>query len=378
MGYLDEVRREIDEIDSALLPLLIRRMKAAEKVAEIKKEHSLPIFNPQREEEILNGAGEKAGEYSGSVKAAYSAFMDISKALQHRILGSGKELREEILKGTERKAKESPKVICQGTEGAYSAKAADAFFKENYSRSFCKSFDEIFSAVASGEANYGVIPVENSSAGSVHESFDLVIKHRLSIAGAVDLPVNHCLCALPGADKESVTAVISHPQGLMQCKDYTESNGFTPITAQNTAFAAQKVSQSGRTDIAAICSEDAAEKFGLIILEKNIQSSPRNTTRFLILSRELIIPKNADKISLIFSIPHATGSLYRILGRFAACGLSLTKLESRPSKSSDFTYYFYLDFEGSAKDENTLSLLCAFYDELPEFTFLGNFPEIKG
>lgn len=378
MGYLDEVRKEIDETDNELLPLLIKRMKLAEKVAEIKKKHNLPIFNPQREEEILKDVGEKAGEYSGSVKAAYSAFMDISKALQHRILGSGKELREEILKGTERKEKESPKVICQGTEGAYSAKAADVFFKENYSRTFCKSFDEIFKAVSSGEADYGVIPVENSSAGSVHESFDLVIKHRLFIAGAVDLPVNHCLCALPGSKKETVTAVISHPQGLLQCREYTESNGFTPITAQNTAFAAQSVSQSGRTDIAAICSEDAAEKFGLEIIEKNIQSSPRNSTRFLILSKELTVSENADKISLIFSIPHTTGSLYRILGRFAACGLNLTKLESRPSKNSDFTYYFYLDFEGSAREEKTLNLLCAFYDELPEFTFLGNFPEIKG
>ena len=202
------------------------------------------------------------------------------------------------------------------------------------------------------------------------------MKYRLFIAGAIDLPVCHCLCAAQGAEMDTINDVISHPQGLMQCKEFTEKHGFNTISAENTAFAAERVSQSGRTDIAAICSEEAAKKFGLKILQKNIQSVPHNTTRFLILSKKLIIPENADKISLIFSIPHVTGSLYRILGRFAICGLNLTKLESRPAKDSGFSYFFYLDFTGSVRDSETMNLLCALYDELPEFTFLGNFCEI--
>ena len=303
--------------------------------------------------------------------------MDISRALQHEILGSGEALRKEITAGCSEKGAENPRVICQGTEGAYSAKAAEMFFGDasEYDRFFCKSFEEIFSSVASGEADFGVVPVENSTAGSVHENFDLIMKYRLYIAGAVDLPVCHCLCAAEGAELDTISDVISHPQGLMQCKEFTESHGFNTISAENTAFAAERVSQSGRTDIAAICSEEAAKKFGLKILKKNIQSIPHNTTRFLIISKKLIIPENAHKISLIFSLPHVTGSLYRILGRFAVCGLNLTKLESRPVKSSGFSYLFYLDFTGSVRDSETLNLLCALYDELPEFTFLGNFRE---
>lgn len=377
MGYLDEVRKEIDEIDEKLLPLIVKRMDAAKKVAAIKKEHNIPVLNSQREEEILKEMGEKGGEYASAVKIAYSTFMDISRALQHEILGSGEALRKEITAGCSEKGAENPRVICQGTEGAYSAKAAEMFFGDasEYDRFFCKSFEEIFSSVASGEADFGVVPVENSTAGSVHENFDLIMKYRLYIAGSVDLPVCHCLCAAEGAELDTISDVISHPQGLMQCKEFTESHGFNTISAENTAFAAERVSQSGRTDIAAICSEEAAKKFGLKILKKNIQSIPLNTTRFLIISKKLIIPENAHKISLIFSLPHVTGSLYRILGRFAVCGLNLTKLESRPVKSSGFSYLFYLDFTGSVRDNETLKLLCALYDELPEFTFLGNFRE---
>lgn len=377
MGYLDEVRKEIDEIDEKLLPLIVKRMDAAKKVAAIKKEHNIPVLNSQREEEILKEMGEKGGEYASAVKIAYSTFMDISRALQHEILGSGEALRKEITAGCSEKGAENPRVICQGTEGAYSAKAAEMFFGDasEYDRFFCKSFEEIFSSVASGEADFGVVPVENSTAGSVHENFDLIMKYRLYIAGSVDLPVCHCLCAAEGAELDTISDVISHPQGLMQCKEFTESHGFNTISAENTAFAAERVSQSGRTDIAAICSEEAAKKFGLKILKKNIQSIPLNTTRFLIISKKLIIPENAHKISLIFSLPHVTGSLYRILGRFAVCGLNLTKLESRPVKSSGFSYLFYLDFTGSVRDNETLNLLCALYDELPEFTFLGNFRE---
>lgn len=377
MVYLDEVRKEIDEIDEKLLPLIVKRMDAAKKVAAIKKEHNIPVLNSQREEEILKEMGEKGGEYASAVKIAYSTFMDISRALQHEILGSGEALRKEITAGCSEKGAENPRVICQGTEGAYSAKAAEMFFGDasEYDRFFCKSFEEIFSSVASGEADFGVVPVENSTAGSVHENFDLIMKYRLYIAGSVDLPVCHCLCAAEGAELDTISDVISHPQGLMQCKEFTESHGFNTISAENTAFAAERVSQSGRTDIAAICSEEAAKKFGLKILKKNIQSIPLNTTRFLIISKKLIIPENAHKISLIFSLPHVTGSLYRILGRFAVCGLNLTKLESRPVKSSGFSYLFYLDFTGSVRDNETLNLLCALYDELPEFTFLGNFRE---
>ena len=201
------------------------------------------------------------------------------------------------------------------------------------------------------------------------------MKYRFYVVGAYDLKVEHCLCTRQDIDFEDIENIYSHPQALSQCSIFLKNFDFTGINYSNTAAAAKFVSESPKTNIAAICSESAAKQYGLKVIRRGIQNVANNTTRFIVISKELVIDESAHKISLIFSAPHRTGSLYRVLGRFSMTGLNLTKLESRPVANGKFDYYFYVDILGSVTDEATLDLLCALSDELPEFTFLGNYFE---
>lgn len=373
-----ELRKEIDKIDDKIIPLLLQRMDISKKVAEYKVERGIPVLNEQREKEILEDVARKCGEQGDTVKTVFSATMDASRALQHKIIGGGKELRESINKALEEKlelSQISESIACAGVEGAYASMAASEIFP-NAEIKYYKQFEDVFKAVNDGSVSMGVIPVENSTAGSVHEVYDCIVKYRFYVVGACDLKVEHCLCTKKDTDAGEIKTVYSHPQGLSQCDIFLKEKGYIGTNYSNTAAAAKYVSESSDNSIAAICSVEAAKKYGLKIVERNIQNIKLNKTRFLVISKKLVIEKNADKISLIFSLPHTTGSLYRVLGRFSMAGLNLTKIESRPLESSDFSYYFYIDLMGSVQDEKTLDLLCALSSELPEFSFLGNFREI--
>ncbi|MBQ7203979.1 MAG: prephenate dehydratase [Eubacterium sp.] len=375
---LNELRQEIDRIDEQLIPLLLKRMDISKAVAQYKVERGIPVLDAKREQEILDSVAAKCGEQGEAVKTIFSATMDASRALQHKIIGGGSELRQ-LVENAERTAKLSSNglpIACQGVDGAYSEKAAKKLF-DNPEVVFFKQFENVFEAVNQGKARFGVIPVENSTAGSVHEAYDLIMKYRFFVVGACELKIEHCLCAKPDTKYESIENVYSHPQALSQCNVFLKHFDFTGINFSNTAAAAKYVAESKKKNIAAICSAEAAKQFGLKILKKGIQNVTNNTTRFIVISKELVIDDNADKISLIFSAPHRTGSLYRVLGRFSMTGLNLTKLESRPVANGKFDYFFYADVLGRVTDEKTLDLLCALSDELYEFTFLGNFHEIK-
>lgn len=373
-----ELRNEIDKLDDELIPLLLKRMDISRQVAEYKVQNGIPILNEQRELEILEDVASKCGEQGEVIKTVFSAIMDASRALQHKIIGGGVELRNLIsnAKCEKNLTANGEPIACQGVQGAYSGEAAKALFPDS-PIDFHKQFEDVFEAVNQNKARFGIIPVENSTAGSVHESYDLIMKYKFFIVGAYDLRVDHCLCAKPGVKFEDIENVYSHTQALSQCNIFLKNFDFTGITFSNTAAAAKFVSESEKNNIAAICSESAAKKYGLKIIRKGIQNVTNNTTRFIVISKELVIDEDAEKISLIFSAPHRTGSLYRVLGRFSMTGLNLTKLESRPVANGRFDYYFYVDILGSVRDEQTLDLLCALSDELPEFSFLGNYYEGK-
>lgn len=373
-----ELRNEIDKLDDELIPLLLKRMDISRQVAEYKVQNGIPVLNEQRELEILEDVASKCGEQGEVIKTVFSAIMDASRALQHKIIGGGVELRNLIsnAKCEKNLTANGEPIACQGVQGAYSGEAAKALFPDS-PIDFHKQFEDVFEAVNQNKARFGIIPVENSTAGSVHESYDLIMKYKFFIVGAYDLKVDHCLCAKPGVKFEDIENVYSHTQALSQCNIFLKNFDFTGITFSNTAAAAKFVSESEKNNIAAICSESAAKKYGLKIIRKGIQNVTNNTTRFIVISKELVIDEDAEKISLIFSAPHRTGSLYRVLGRFSMTGLNLTKLESRPVANGRFDYYFYVDILGSVRDEQTLDLLCALSDELPEFSFLGNYYEEK-
>ena len=366
---LGEIRNEIDEIDAQLLPLFLRRMECTGQVATIKQKENLPVFDAERERRILDAAAEKAGKYGGEARSFYSAMMAISRAEQHRLLGSGKELREAVRNASD-KPPRAETVACLGRNGSFSHEALLRLYPQA-NPLFFPDFPSIFEAVACGAADLGILPVENSSAGSVGEVYDLILKYRFSILGAVSLPVRHCL-ASSETTAENIRTVYSHPQALRQCSDFLKTHGWKAESCSSTAGAAVLAEKAG---IGAICSARAARECGLNILAEDIQNTAVNRTRFLVIGREMLLPPDADKISVCFSLPHRTGTLSGVLARFAAAGLNLTKIESRPIPGKNFEYDFYLDFTGNVRDEHTLNLLCALHDELPRFSFLGNYRE---
>lgn len=371
---LNEIRKKIDTLDDEIIALFKQRMDCASAVGEYKKENNIPILNLQREIEILDKVEVKGGEYGHSARLLYSNIMELSRAIQHSIVGSGEGLRRLIENAPENPPKADIKIACQGLKGANSHEAAIKIFGHKKIL-FYKSFSAVFDAIENDEADFAVLPVENSSAGSVSDVYDLVLKHRFFITDALDLKINHCLCGLRQSNFEDIDYVWSHPQALAQCSDFISKNNLQPVPYANTAIAAKAVFEEKRLNCAAICSPAAADEYNLKVIKKNFQNNSANTTRFIVISKKLYIPKDAQKISLCFSLPHVTGSLYTMLCRFNSLGLNLTKIESRPMNSKNFDYLFYLDFTGNVHNENVMKLLCALSVELPEFSFFGNYNE---
>lgn len=375
MKDLGEIRIEIDKIDSELIELFKKRMDCAKVVGLYKKENNIPVLNQNRENEILDNIEEKGGEYGSHARLLFSNIMELSRALQHNIVGSGKKLRADILNASSKMQTENVKVGYQGIKGANGHEATLKLFPNGEAVNY-KTFADVFDAVDREEVTYGVLPVENSTAGSVSAVYDLILKHRFYIVKALDLPIDYCLAGLKQSEISDIEKVWSHPQSLSQCANYIAKNNFASTPFENTAVAAREAANEKRLNVAAICSYKAAEEYGLKILDNHLQDDKGNTTRFIVISKTLCIPENANKISLCFSLPHVTGSLYGLLCRFNSLGLNLTKIESRPRKGKDFEYLFYLDFSGSVHSDNVIDLISQLSEEMPEFSFLGNYCEL--
>lgn len=376
MQTLDQIRARIDEIDSQLLPLFLERLECSRQVAQVKIAQGLPVLNVEREKQILDEVEKKAGVHGGEARMLYDTILTTSRNLQHQMMQDGGELRRQVQNAPSRDLPHAH-IACQGVAGAYSHEAALLLYP-GCRPSFYKTWEEIFRAVEQGKEDLGILPVENSSAGSVSDVYGLILKYRFFIVAAATLRIRHCLAVPKGMDLAAVKVVYSHPQALAQCSEYLETHGFQPVPCSNTAAAAKTVAESGEP-VAAICSEQAAEEYGLDIVAHGIQNSTVNRTRFIAISRTLFLPEDAQKISLCFSLPHTTGSLNSVLSRFAAAGLNLTKIESRPISSADgenFEYDFYLDFTGNLRSGDTLNLIASLQSELPRFSFLGNYTEI--
>ena len=376
---LSTLRNEIDRIDSQLVQLYEQRMEICSQVAEYKIENGKKVFDKTREEEKLARVRSLTHNdfNSQGVTELFEQIMAMSRKLQYQMLESHGRTGRLPFIPVENLDTKKARVVFQGAEGAYSQAAMMRFFGERIDSIHVDSFRDAMSAIEEGSAEFAVLPIENSTAGIVSEIYDLLVEFENYIVGEQILKIEHCLCAKNDTKYEDITDVYSHPQALSQCNNFLRNFDFTGINYSNTAAAAKYVSESDKNNIAVICSELAAKKYNLKILKRNIQNNNKNTTRFIVISKELAITSDAQKISLIFSLPHKTGSLYRVLGRFSMAGLNLTKIESRPIEDSDFSYYFYVDVLGNVNDEVTLDLICALSDELPEFEFLGNFHEGK-
>ena len=297
---LKPIRDEIDQIDKELIALFAKRMECSRKVAQYKLENGMPIFNAERERQILDSVEEKAGVHGGSARLLYSTIMELSRALQHDMLGSGTALKNKILTADSQIPflSENVRVACFGVPGTYAHQATKKVFP-NAKPMFYSPFKEVFKAIQDGEVDFGVIPIENSSAGSVTAVYDLMLKYRFYIAAAADIEVNHCIAVKKGVKFEDIKTIYSHEQALSQCSDFL--NGRPNIVAKeyiSTADSAKMISENDDLTAAAICSEDAAEKYGLDIVLRGFQNNPNNTTRFIVVSKKMYIEPRADKISL--------------------------------------------------------------------------------
>ncbi len=377
---IQELREQVNEIDKELVEAFDRRMHVSLEIAKYKKENGLPVFDPAREREVLNNQTAAVGDDMAMyVKLLYNTIFDISRSYQQRYITQRTALTNHIARAIEETPKVFPKqavVACQGVEGAYSQQACDKLFALPGIMYF-KRFEGVFQAIESGLCKYGVLPIENSSNGSVTEVYDLMRKYRFSIVRSVRLKVDHRLLAKPGTKLEDIREIVSHEQAIGQCSEFLKTIKNVKITVfENTAMAAQMVSQSNRNDIAAISSPACAALYGLSVLKTEIANSDSNFTRFICIGKQLEIYPGADKISLMLNVQHKPGALYNMIAKFSALGLNLTKLESRPIAGTDFEFMFYFDLDASVYDEAAIQLLSEL-DEGPEtFTYLGSYTEI--
>ncbi len=371
---LKDIRAEIDSLDRQIVELFKKRMDCSVKVAETKLENNTSILNPEREAEILNTVEQLGGEYGKYARLLYGSIMELSRDLQYTIINGDNELRKTITSAENHLDVSSDKwrVACLGGTGSNSHLASMGFFP-NANIKLEKNFDKVFESVESDLCDFGVLPVENSCAGSVLRVYDLILKYRYYIIGEIDLPIEHCLCGIPQTDISNIEHILSHEQGLSQCSLFISENGYTTKKVSSTSLAAKTVAEEKRINWAAVCTKAAADEYGLKVLDKNIQNSDNNCTRFIVISKKPIITEKADKISLCFTLMNHPGSLYNVLCRFATHGFDLTKIESRPIPDKSFEYMFYLDFIGNVRNENNCRMLCALSEELPEFSFLGNY-----
>jgi len=376
---LNQCRKEIDRVDDQIAELFRERMEIALDVARYKKEHGLPVTNRAREREILARVTEKTGdELAGYAKVLYNSLFDLSRSYQVRYLTDGTPLTDRIknaIEETPRLFPEKAVVACQGVEGAYSQMVADKMFSLP-SILYFKRFENVFQAVDKGLCEYGLLPIENSSHGSVTEVYDLMKHYRFFIARSFKLRVHHCLLAKQGSSIKDIREVFSHEQAIGQCSEFLKKHPEIKVTVcENTAMAAKLVAESGRKDAAALSSRNCAELYGLAVVDDNVQDSDNNYTRFICISKDMKIFPGANKISLMLSVDHTPGSLYGVLSKFASAGLNLTKLESRPIPGRDFEFIFYFDFDASIYSDSVIQLLSDLEGSQPQLVFLGSYSE---
>ena len=377
---ITELRGKIDNIDDQLVQLFAQRMDIAAQIADYKKEHNMPIFVPAREREKLADVAAKAGpEMANYTRVLYSMLFELSRSHQSKRNNALSELYNKTTQAIENTPKlfpQAPMVACQGVEGAYSQIACEKIFKSPFIMYF-KNFEGVFTAIEQGLCQYGILPIENSTAGSVKKVYDLMIHHNFSIVRSFRLKIDHNLLAAPGASLEGIKEIYSHEQAINQCSSFLASlKGVKVIPVENTAVAAEMVANSGRTDIAAISSRSCAELYGLKVLAASIQDKGNNHTRFICISKNLEVYPGSDKTSIMMILNHRPGALYRVLARLYVLGINVTKLESRPLPDRDFEFMFYFDLETSIYSDEFVQLMCELDDLCEEFKYLGSYSEV--
>ncbi len=380
MSELEQLRGDIDAIDRQIVDLMKQRMETVAQVAEYKKANNIPVLDSGRERALLSKVGQEAGEeLADYIQSMYRAIMAASRSYENGKLGRGSKVYDGIKKAMEETPQlfpQRPIVACQGIEGAYSQIACDRLFKVP-SILYFQSFDHVFKAVESGMCQYGILPIENSTAGSVNAVYDLMIRHNFSIVRSARLKVSHNLLAKPGTKLEDIRDIYSHEQAISQCAGFLVGLKNVAVhVVENTAVAARMVAQSDRSDVAALSSRLCAEQYDLEIVRDNVQDQDNNYTRFICISKKPEIYPGADRTSLMMTLPHKPGTLYNVLAKFYALNINLQKLESRPLPNREFEFMFYFDVEASVYAPELENLFRDLEAESEQLRYLGTYHEV--
>ena len=372
---LSEIREKIDTVDEQLLALFLQRMELSEAVAAYKNEHHQPILNKQREREILSKVTEQSGDKERYAYHLFSTLLELSRSRQAELISAPTQVKASLAAGSE-VFPQTGLVACQGVEGANSQVACDRLLPRG-NIVYVKSFEAVFSAVESGLCRFGVVPIENSSNGSVRAIYDLIQRKKFSIVRSTRLCIRHELLALPGVKMDDITEIYSHEQAIGQCSHFLEGlNGVRVIPCDNTAVAAKMVSERGDRHAAAISSHACAELYGLESIRDDIQDSDNNYTRFICIAKDPVIYAGANRISLVIACDNKPGALYEILSKLAALGINMTKLESCPVTGRNFEFIFFLELEASVLEPGVLPMLEELERSCQNFQFLGNYAEV--
>lgn len=356
MTELEKARQIINNVDKQMAELFVQRMQAAKAVAEYKKEHGLQVFDAAREAEVIRRNSDLVSDET--LKSYFVEFirsnMEISKSYQHRLL-------------------EGMRVAFSGVEGAFANIAANKVFPDAIAVPYA-DFKSAYEAVEKGECDAVILPIENSYNGDVGQVMDLAFFGSLFISGIYDIGIVHNLLALKGTSLDEIKTVISHPQALGQCAAYIRKHGFDTVDAVNTAVAAKQVAESGRRDIAAIGSDEAAEKFGLQKLESHINESNSNTTRFAVFTRTPKAESAEDNhFIMLFTVTNEAGSLGKAISIIGENGFNLKALKSRPTKELVWSYYFYAEGEGNINSQNGKKMIKELKEKCSEIRIIGSF-----
>ena len=376
MRSLEELRNELDRIDPQIIQLYEERMSICEEVGEIKIEEGRKVFDRNREQQKLAQVTREAKDpfYKKGLTELFEQLMSQSRKLQYQLLTKKGALGRLPFIGGEELDWKNSRVVFQGTDGAYSQAAMHKFFSKDVNSFHVQTFRDAMEAIEEGSADFAVLPIENSSAGMVSEMYDLLEEFENYIVGEVILPINHYLVGTENTTLESIERVYSHPQALMQCSKFLDRHGsWQQIGAANTAVAAKKILNENDPTQAAICSEHAAEIYGLKILEEKINHNHNNSTRFIVVTNQKIFLKKAQKISICFEVAHESGSLYHLLSHFIYNDLNMTKIESRPIEGKTWEYRFFVDFEGNMGDAAVKNAIRGLREESKSLKILGNY-----
>jgi chorismate mutase/prephenate dehydratase len=377
---LEQLNEKMNDIDKQLGELFVQRMELSAQIAKERAAQDILIPDIAGQREARARFREQVGpELEGFAGVVYATLQDVSHSYQTIVTRKGNTLADRMaaaLETTSPLFPEKATVACQGVEGAYSQLAAEKLFKEP-SISYMSSFEAVFSAIANGFCRYGVLPLENSTAGSVNKIYDLMMKYNFSVVRSVRIKIDHSLLARPGVKLEDIKQIYSHEQAIAQCADFLKNHPNIHVTAcENTAVAAKMVAQSDRRDIAALSSHNCAELYGLNTLAASVQDKGNNYTRFICIGKELEIFPGADRTSVMLTTPHKPGSLYRIIARINSLGINLTKLESRPLPDRDFEFMFYFDLDTPVYSPKLVQLMGDLESLCDTFRYLGSYSEI--